>query len=225
MGWSSRRGRQCGIGSAPGTACRRVGSRPAIRRHQSLRTPRSPVAGDIERHRKIGPVEEVPFRRRVDLRRLGRLGRGQHDVETARRGLQFGAQFAPPAHCLDIIDAGDQGAQCQPAAQALAEVAEPSARPLLISRRTLGHRVQRPACCPVLQRRKLHLAQFRSEVAKGGECGVDATLARAFSQKIETSTGSNRPRTRNLISSKGAIQSCYNALYLSGSAKSGSCRS
>jgi hypothetical protein len=47
------------------------------------------VASDVERHRKIGPVEEVPFRQLVDLRRFRRLGRGQHDVEPGHRVLQF----------------------------------------------------------------------------------------------------------------------------------------
>src|SRR6516225_10468258 len=31
------------------------------------------VAGDVERHRKIGPVEQVPFWHFVDLRRFGGL--------------------------------------------------------------------------------------------------------------------------------------------------------
>ena len=98
--------------------------------------------------------------------RLRRRAGRQHHVQPGHRRLQFRAQFAPAAHGLDIIDARDQSPQHQPALHPFAEIAEPGAGPLLVSRRTLGHRDQRSAGVPILQRRKLHFADLGAEVAE-----------------------------------------------------------
>ena len=74
---------------------------------------------------EAGLLKDIPFRQRVDFRRLGREHyRGQHDVETGHRRLQLGAQLAPPPHRLQIVDPGDERAQHQPGAHPLAEIGQ-----------------------------------------------------------------------------------------------------
>src|SRR5580704_11243542 len=136
----------------------------------------SRVAGDVERHRKVRRAEQVPFRHCVDLRRLRRLRCRQYNIEPPHRRLQFGAKLAPPPHRLDVVDAGDKGAEHQPAAQPLAEIAEPGARPFLVGRRTLGDRDQGPAGQPVLQRRQLDLADLGAGITERADRCSDAAL-------------------------------------------------
>ena len=136
------------------------------------------IAGDVERHHKARPLEYIPFRHGVDLWRLGGLGCGQDDIEPRHRLLQFGAQFAPASQRLDIIDPRDKGAQHQPAAHPLAEIAKPGARPFLIGGGALDDRDQRAAGRPILQRRQLHLADFGAETAERLDRAVDAALGR-----------------------------------------------
>ena len=132
------------------------------------------VAGDVERHREARRGKRVPCGHFVDLRRLGGLRRGQHDIEPGHRGLQLGTQLAPAAHRLDIVDARNERAEHQPALHPFAEIAQPRPRPFLIGRGALGDRDQGAAGAPILQRRQLHLADLGPEPAERGDRGVDA---------------------------------------------------
>ena len=134
------------------------------------------VAGDVERHHEARRAERVPFRHGVDLRRLVRKHRGQHEVEIGHRRLQFGAQFAPPPHRLHVVHPRHERAEHQPAAHALAEIGQPRPRPFLVGRGALGDRDQRAAGRPILQRRQLHLADLGAEIAERGDRLGDAAL-------------------------------------------------
>ena len=96
----------------------------------------------------------------------GGLRRGQHHVQPGHRRLQFRAQLAPAAHRLHVIHAGHQRAHQQPLLHALAEIAEPRARPFVVGGGALGERDQRAAGVPILQRRQRDFADLGAKIAE-----------------------------------------------------------
>ena len=125
---------------------------------------------------KLGCWKTSHFGSASISRRFGREDRSHDDVEIGHRRLQFGAQLAPPPHRLQIVHAGNECAEHQAGAHPLSEIGQPGARPFLVGGGALHDRDQRAAGVPILQRRELHLADFRAEPAQRIDRGGDATL-------------------------------------------------